>query len=63
MKQGQNFVKYFVHFLGNGVSRKKMLLRFTDLYHDKFIMSLEISFSRKFLANEFLKIVKFKTNW
>ena len=22
MKLGQNFVKYFVHFLGNGVSRK-----------------------------------------
>ena len=30
MKLGQNFVKYFVRFLGNGVSRK-MLLRFTDL--------------------------------
>ena len=34
MKLGQNFVKYFVHFLGNGVSRKKCfwdLLTFTDL--------------------------------
>ena len=27
---GQNFVKYFVRFLGNGV-KEKMLLRFTDL--------------------------------
>ena len=27
---GQNFVSYFVRFLGNGVSRKR-LLRFTDL--------------------------------
>ena len=31
MKLGQNFVKYFVHFLGNGDLRK-MPLRFTDLY-------------------------------
>ena len=31
MKLGQNFVKYFVRFSGNGVSWK-MLLRFTDLY-------------------------------
>ena len=26
-------LKHFIHFLGNGVSRKKMLFRFTDLYH------------------------------
>ena len=30
MKLGQNFVKCFVGFLGNGAS-KKMFLRFTDL--------------------------------
>ena len=31
MKLGQNFVKYFVRYLGNGVSRK-ILLRFIDIY-------------------------------
>ena len=31
MKQGKNFVKRFVRFLGNGVS-ETILLRFTDLY-------------------------------
>ena len=31
MNLGQNFVKYFIRLLGNGVSRE-MLLRFTDIY-------------------------------
>ena len=50
MNLGQNFVKYFIRLLGNGVSRE-MLLRFSDIYlqiggfSSKFIQKQKLGFS------------------
>ena len=65
MKLGQNFVKYFVRFLGNGVSRKNVCFLFTDLYYIKIdafrILKGQTERNRSFPVNIPIAICQFVT--